>query len=321
MAKIEILNEKAGQYITPKPLCKGDKVAIVAPATHIRPEYVEGACEYLKRHGYAPVVSEHCLGNSNDYSGTAEERFLDLSRAFADKEIAAILCARGGYGAVHLIERFSPEFLRDNAKWLIGFSDITALHAMMLNAGVKSIHGAMAKYMWENPESNIHLDNLMKILGGDTPEDLSWESTALDIRGTAEGILAGGNMAVFNGLNGSRYDIGNIPGHILFIEDVGERPHAVERMLYNLKLGGVLEQLSGLIIGQFTEYEERKQLGKELYGAIADLVKAYDYPVCFNFPVGHVTQNMPLLNGAQVELNVERKGATLTMQTNEQSEL
>ena len=166
MAKIEILNEKAGQYITPKPLCKGDKVAIVAPATHIRAEYVEGACEYLKRHGYAPVVSEHCLGNSNDYSGTAEERFLDLSRAFADKEIAAILCARGGYGAVHLIERFSPEFLRDNAKWLIGFSDITALHAMMLNAGVKSIHGAMAKYMWENPESNIHLDNLMKILGG-----------------------------------------------------------------------------------------------------------------------------------------------------------
>ena len=134
MAKIEILNEKAGQYITPKPLCKGEKVAIVAPATHIRPEYVEGACEYLKRHGYAPVVSEHCLGNSNDYSGTAEERFLDLSRAFADKEIAAILCARGGYGAVHLIEHFSPEFLRDNAKWLLskGYYDLSGfdLHSV-----------------------------------------------------------------------------------------------------------------------------------------------------------------------------------------------
>ena len=303
MAKIEILNEKAGQYITPKPLCKGDKVAIVAPATHIRPEYVEGACEYLKRHGYAPVVSEHCLGNSNDYSGTAEERFLDLSRAFADKEIAAILCARGGYGAVHLIERFSPEFLRDNAKWLIGFSDITALHAMMLTAGVKSIHGAMAKYMWENPESNIHLDNLMKILAGGTPEGLSWERTSLDINGSAEGILAGGNMAVFNGLNGSRYDIGNIPGHILFIEDVGEEVYRIERMLYNMRLNGTLAKAKGIIVGQFTEYDKSRN-AETMEQMIKRMVEPLGIPVAFNAPFGHGDDNMPLIEGAQVRLTV-----------------
>ena len=107
-------------------------------------------------------------------------------------------------------------------------------------------------------------------------------------------------------LRGTPYDI-PAEGTILFIEDVGERPHAVERMIYNLKLGGILEKLSGLIIGQFTEYEENKSLGKELYGAIADLVKEYDYPVCFNFPVGHVSMNLPMINGAEVRWRPEER--------------
>ena len=113
-------------------------------------------------------------------------------------------------------------------------------------------------------------------------------------------------MAVAYGLRGTPYDI-PAEGTILFLEDVSERPHAIERMMYNLKLGGVLEKLSGLIIGQFTEYEEDCSLGKELYPALADLVKEYDYPVCFNFPVGHVTHNLPLINGAKVELTVGKK--------------
>ena len=100
-------------------------------------------------------------------------------------------------------------------------------------------------------------------------------------------------------------------GSILFIEDVSERPHAIERMMYNLKLGGVLDNLSGLIIGQFTEYEEDLSLGKELYAALYDLVKEYDYPICFNFPVGHVTQNLPLISGSKVEFNVSKKGVEL----------
>lgn len=126
----------------------------------------------------------------------------------------------------------------------------------------------------------------------------------------AEGILRGGNMAVAYGLRGTPYDI-PAEGTILFLEDVSERPHAIERMMYNLKLGGVLEKLSGLIIGQFTEYEEDCSLGKELYPALADLVKEYDYPVCFNFPVGHVTHNLPLINGAKVELTVGKKNVEL----------
>ena len=128
--------------------------------------------------------------------------------------------------------------------------------------------------------------------------------------GTAKGILRGGNMAVFHGLRGTPYDIPP-EGTILFIEDVGERPYAIERMMYNLKLGGVLEKLSGLIIGQFTEYEEDRAIKKDLYGALFDLVEEYNYPICFDFPVGHVTENLPLINGAEVELISGKKGVEL----------
>lgn len=136
----------------------------------------------------------------------------------------------------------------------------------------------------------------------------------LNHKGEGKGVLRGGNLSVFYGLRGTPYDI-PAEGTILFIEDVGERPHAVERMMYNLKLGGVLDKLSGLIIGQFTEYEENKSLGKDLYGALADLVKEYDYPICFDFPVGHVSMNVPLINGAAVTLEVGKKEVKLSFNT------
>ncbi len=139
----------------------------------------------------------------------------------------------------------------------------------------------------------------------------------LNHKGEGTGILRGGNISVFYGLRGTPYDI-PAEGTVLFIEDIGERPHAVERMMYNLKLGGVLERLSGLIIGQFTEYEENMSLGKELYGALADLVKEYDYPICFGFPVGHVTMNVPMINGAQVTLEVGKKEVKLSFNTHKE---
>jgi muramoyltetrapeptide carboxypeptidase len=128
--------------------------------------------------------------------------------------------------------------------------------------------------------------------------------------GQAKGILRGGNMAVFHGLRGTPYDIPP-EGTILFIEDVGERPYAIERMMYNLKLGGVLEKLSGLIIGQFTEYKEDYSLKKDLYSTLDALVKEYDFPICYDFPVGHVTENLPLINGAEVEFVSGKKGVEL----------
>ena len=192
---------------------------------------------------------------------------------------------------------------------MLGFSDITALHNLFQKNGYASLHSLMARHLTVEPEEDPCVAYLKDILFGNLPV-YTCEKHKLNRQGTAEGILRGGNMAVAYGLRGTPYDI-PAEGTILFLEDVSERPHAIERMMYNLKLGGVLEKLSGLIIGQFTEYEEDCSLGKELYPALADLVKEYDYPVCFNFPVGHVTHNLPLINGAKVELTVGKKNVEL----------
>ena len=176
----------------------------------------------------------------------------------------------------------------------------------------------MARHLTVEPEDAFCTLALKDILfSNKLQEEIAFGYTCpahkLNHKGEGTGILRGGNISVFYGLRGTPYDI-PAEGTILFIEDIGERPHAVERMMYNLKLGGALERLSGLVIGQFTEYEEKKQLGKELYGALAALVKEYDYPVCFNFPVGHVTMNLPLVCGAPVQLDVDKRGVRLTFQ-------
>jgi muramoyltetrapeptide carboxypeptidase len=220
-------------------------------------------------------------------------------------DVKAIFCSRGGYGAVHIIEQLRFEQFCKSPKWLIGFSDITALHNLFQYHGFASIHAPMARHLSVEPEDNAGTLSLRNILLGQLPT-YNCAPHKLNKTGEAKGIIKGGNLAVFYGLRGTKYDI--IPENtILYIEDVGERPHAIERMIYNLKLGGILERLSGLIIGQFTEYDEDLSLGKPLYEAIADIVKEYKYPVCFDFPVGHVAQNMAIVNGAQVELTVTSK--------------
>ena len=174
----------------------------------------------------------------------------------------------------------------------------------------------MARHLTVEPENDFCTLALKDMLfgrsfGGIRAFSYVCPKHKLNHKGMWEGVLRGGNLSVFYGLRGTPYDI-PAEGTILFIEDVGERPHAVERMMYNLKLGGVLEKLSGLIIGQFTEYEENKSLGKDLYGALADLVKEYDYPICFGFPVGHVSMNVPLINGAMATLEVGKKEVKLS---------
>ena len=183
------------------------------------------------------------------------------------------------------------------------------LHAILDKEKGLLPKGKILTHLAVEPEDDPCTNYLKDILFGNLPS-YTCEKHKLNKQGSTQGVLRGGNMAVAYGLRGTPYDI-PAEGTVLFIEDVSERPHAIERMMYNLKLGGVLEKLSGLIVGQFTEYEEDCSLGKELYAALADLVKEYDYPVCFNFPVGHVTHNLPLINGAKVEFTVGKKNVEL----------
>ena len=290
-------------------LQKGDKVVIVSPSSKIDKQFLKGAKKRIESWGVKVVMGKHAGGSSGRYAGTISQRLKDLQDAMDDPKVKAILSSRGGYGAVHLIDKIDFTAFREYQKWLLGFSDITALHNLFQKNGYASLHSLMARHLAVEPEDDPCTNYLKDILFGNLPS-YTCEKHKLNKQGSTQGVLRGGNMAVAYGLRGTPYDI-PAEGTVLFIEDVSERPHAIERMMYNLKLGGVLEKLSGLIVGQFTEYEEDCSLGKELYAALADLVKEYDYPVCFNFPVGHVTHNLPLINGAKVEFTVGKKNVEL----------
>lgn len=289
-------------------LIPGDGLAIVSPASIINPDYVKGAVERLTSWQVGVSVSLHCLGESGVYSGTVDERTDDFRSALYTPEVKAILCSRGGYGTVHLLDRLADDVAR-NPKWIIGFSDISALHALCVSRGIMSLHAPMCKHLTAEPADDRCTQYLRQILFGQIPE-YHEKPHPLNRQGEGRGMLVGGNLAVLCGLIGTPYDIFR-PGLVLFIEDIAEAPYKIERMLYQLKLAGRLASLSGLIVGRFTEYTENEGLGGTLYELIYRLVEEYDYPVCFDFPVGHVSDNLPLIEGAEVLFSVNKESVDL----------
>lgn len=294
--------------MVPPFLKHGDKVVIVSPSGNIDSKYIDGAVEVLTEWGLNPEVSEFARGQVGRFSGTVEERVADLQAAIDDEEVKAILCSRGGYGLVQIIDLLDFTTFEINPKWIIGFSDITVLHAVTSAIDVVSLHSIMAKHLTELPAESKPVQMLHDILFGKTLPDCSCEAHPLNRKGTSEGSVVGGNLSVLFGLRGTHFDL-DCYQKILFLEDVGEKPYHIDRMMQNLKMGGVLENLKGLIVGQFTEYEEDPLMGKTVYEIIADAVSEYDFPVCFNFPAGHVEENIPLMLGAEITLQVKEDGA------------
>lgn len=295
--------------IYPKNLKKGDKIAIVSPASKIDPALVDGACATLEAWGFRPVVGKHCKSASGSFSGTARQRLDDLSEAFSDPEVRAVLCSRGGYGVVHLLESLTEELLRRDPKWMIGFSDISALHAAAVRYGVASVHASMAKHLTEHPDDEC-CHALRAILAGSMP-DYSTGPDPHNRPGKAEGQIAGGNLAVLTGLVSTPFDL--LTGdRILFIEDIDEAIYKVERMLYTLRLNGTLSRTRGLIVGQFTGYSPSDD-HRHMYDMIEQMVEGYDFPVAYNFPVGHVDRNLPIVEGANARLTVDTCGVRLTL--------
>ncbi len=295
--------------IYPAALKPGDRIAVVSPAGPIDSAIVDSAAAVLRDLGYEPVIYPHAFGRNGYFSGTHDERYADLEAAFTDTTIRAILCSRGGYGVVHNLERLAELPLRDDPKWVIGFSDISALHALMASNNIASIHASMAKQIKLGPEDE---DNaaLFNILTGGMPS-YQFAPNPYNRQGEATGKLLGGNLAVIADLINTPFDIIH-PGTILFIEDVSEPVYKIERILYQLKLSGILPQLKGLIIGQFTEYKP-DAVHETMEAMIHELVKDYDYPVAFGVPVGHVDHNVPLVESSQATLSVTPEGTTLTL--------
>ncbi len=296
--------------IFPTPLKSGDLVTILSPSSKIDKDLVHGQKERLESWGLQVKIAPHALSKHHSFAGTRAQRLTDLQKALDDPRIRAVFCSRGGYGAIHLLEAIDLTRFRETPKWLIGYSDITALHSLLQKEGFASVHGIMGRHLAKEPADDPQIQALHSILFGDSPSYRIPEHK-FNRPGTANGILRGGNLSVLYGLRGTPYDF-PAKGTILFLEDIGERVHHLERMMYNLKFGGILENLSGLLVGQFTESTQHESIGKALYEMIHDLIKPYSFPVSFNFPVGHVVENVPLITGSSVCLKITKKETILS---------
>lgn len=293
------------KLIYPPTLRTGDTVAILAPAGKIKPGVVDPAVKVLENEGYRVKVMPHTFGEHGSFSGTPSERLDDFVKAWNDPEIKAIICARGGYGVVHIMEGINALPLEDNPKWVAGFSDISALHALLANRGIASIHSSMTSHIGRFGAEDEDNRALFGILRGDRPAYV-FPSSGYDRKGIAIGRLYGGNLAVLADLLDTRYNLLQ-PRSILFIEDVSEPIYKIERMIYQLRLGGLLSKIKGLIVGQFTDYRP-DGLYKNMEEMISRAVEPYRMPVAFDAPIGHVDHNIPLIEGATVTLKVSPSG-------------
>ena len=288
-----------------------DKVVIVSPAGKIQPQFVNSTIDILQEWGLEVKTSENALRETGRFSGFTEQRLHDLQSAMDDPEVKLIFCSRGGYGAIHLLDRLDFTAIKKNPKWLIGFSDITALHSALQSHGIMSIHGPMTKHFSEEGPSELSvLYTKAAISGRDLNYTIPVDYPFLNREGKATGTLIGGNLSVYTSLFGSKFN--KIPRNgILLLEDIGEEPYRIDRMIYQLKIAGVFNKIKGLIIGQFTDYEEDNKMYGSLYESILLAVKEFDFPVCFGFPVGHTRINLPVIMGGNATLTVKKETVLL----------
>ncbi|CAM3729800.1 LD-carboxypeptidase [Mucilaginibacter galii] len=287
--------------ITPPYLQKGDRVAIVCPAKKL-PQPMDDAVALLQSWGLEVVLGETVTAEYYQFAGDDELRAQDLQRYVNDDSIKAIFAARGGYGTVRIIDQVNFSRLTTHPKWIIGFSDITVLHAhLFTNYHLQTIHGQMPVNIPD--ATGPSLETLRKALFG---QELTYEIAPhpLNRTGHAEGVLIGGNLAILLSLSGSVSDY-HYDGKILFMEDVGEYLYSIDRMLYTLKRAGKLKNLAGLIVGGFTDLKDNDiPFGQTAQEIIRAIVEEYDYPVCFDFPAGHVRDNWALVMGMGVNLSI-----------------
>lgn len=298
------------KLVMPKPIQTGDSIAIISPASCIDPSKVDSAVNVLRSWGLVPVVGKYALTANGSYAGTVSQRLSDLRWAFENPNIKAIICTRGGYGSYEVLDLLPKGYFRRYPKWFIGYSDITAIHMAMALDGVMSIHGHMCGHLSESGGTDYPSECLRKLLFGELPVH-GCSYVKGNHLGEASGILLGGNFALVNDLNRTRIDpISKGKNIILYLEDVGETIPRVKRMMYHLKMSGLLDRVKGLIFGEFTDYKPNSDYSS-MEDMLIEVVKEYDIPVAFHFPLGHVDDNLPLVNGANVTLTVRESGTTL----------
>lgn len=302
----------------PPYLRKGDVIGITCPAGYITLEEIQPAISKLKEWGFEVKVGEAVGKRDFTFGGTDEERLKDLQLLLDNKKIKAILCARGGYGVVRIIDKIDFKQFALRPKWIIGFSDVTVIHSHLhKNLGIASIHSKMcnsfpADWNAAEPVQRETIESIKKCLTG---EKMLYDIVPNEKNrtGMAAGVLVGGNLKTIETLAGSKSDI-NTDGKILFVEDTGEYLYSIDRMFWNLKRTGKLERLKALIIGGFKvkpAEDPAEEFGKQLQEIVLEKVAALGYPVCFDFPVGHQKNNIALKCGVKHQLIVTHDNCSL----------
>lgn len=290
--------------IIPTYLKKGDKIGIVATARKISEIELAPAIKIIEEKGLVPVLGNNLFGQFHQFSGTDAERCEDLQHMLDDERIKAIMVARGGYGTVRIIDSLDFTAFTKHPKWIIGYSDITVLHSHINKTlGIATLHATMPINFLQDAFAT---ETLFNALFGEKIH-YNFDAHPLNRNGIAEGEIVGGNLSLLYALCGSVSDI-TTDGKILFIEDLDEYLYHIDRMMMNLKRSGKLSRLKALVVGGMTDMKDNTiPYGKTAEEIIAEHVAEYDYPVCFNFPAGHIKNNYALKLGATAHLKVDKE--------------
>jgi len=300
----------SSDLITPPYIQKGDTIAIVAPAGKLtnRKEIILQAKELVESWGLHVVYGKHLFDAAGHFSATDEQRADDFQKAMDNPNIKAIWAGRGGYGTVRILDKLDFTQFKKHPKWVIGYSDITALHSHLNTLGYETIHGMMGTSLGDDPEKIIAtIKSFKKAVFG---EQLSYSlvSSKENKKGVAKGQLIGGNLSILTSMLGSQSQM-NADGKILFIEEIGEYKYSIDRMLQSLKRAGFFNNCKGIIVGGISNIKVNStKWGSSIEQLILDVVDEYDFPVLFHFPAGHEPDNRALIYGRTIEMSVTKEG-------------
>jgi muramoyltetrapeptide carboxypeptidase len=291
--------------IRPPYLKPGDTIGITCPARKITMEEIQPALDTLESWGLKIVLGDTIGKQQNQYAGTDKERRSDLQRMLNDSEIKAIIAARGGYGTVRIMDELDFRAFMEKPKWIVGFSDVTFLHAQLnCNIGVETLHAPMPIAFPKNtPEA---IQSLKDALFGN-PLHYEFDSHPLNRNGKMTGEIVGGNLSILYSILGTK-TILQSSNSILFLEDLDEYLYHIDRMMISMKRAGKLKNLKGLIVGGMSDMKDNAVgFGKNAEEIVREHMEEYDYPVCFGFPCGHIPDNRSIFMGREGKLNIEKK--------------
>lgn len=293
------------QPVKPRLLRPGDTIGIVAPASNIKKSDLEAGCDALSRAGYKPVYLDTILDRDVFFAGSVQRRLRELEEMFERDDIRAVLCARGGYGANYLLPKLDLAKIKAQRKMFIGYSDVTCLLTLLNDAGLVTFHGPMAAKDWAHA-GGVNLPSWQLALSQSEPWDVPLDSEVTSlVEGEAEGILYGGCLSILVASLGTPHEI-NTAGKILFMEDIAAKPYQIDRMLMQLKLGGHLDEVRGIVFGEMLDCVQNSAQDYTLQEVITRIVGDLGVPVVFGVKSGHVSGgNFTLPFGVKAELEVK----------------